>query len=65
MSVVESLLHLGVFVALAALVGIGALAVIERLAGSGRPIVRLVHIAIAAGILVLFVAADLIHDLLA
>jgi len=65
MSVVESLLHLGVFIALAALVGVGAVAVVERLAGTSTPIVKRPHVLIAAAVLVVFIVADVLHDLIA
>ena len=64
-SLFESLLHLGVFVSLAALVGVAAVAAVERLAGASNPLVKPVHVAIAAGLLVLFIAADVLHDLIA
>jgi hypothetical protein len=59
--VVENLLHLALFIGAAGVIGVVAVAVLERLAGSVTPFVRRRHIAAAIGIFVALVAAEELH----
>ncbi|MEX2537804.1 MAG: hypothetical protein WD646_04035 [Actinomycetota bacterium] len=63
-TLVDRALHLVMFVAAAAAIGLGALAVIERLGESSRKAISIRAFAIAAGVTVaLFVTERLYHAL--
>jgi len=61
---IGNLLHLFIFVAGAGVLGVIALAVIERLAEGGTPRIRVPHIAIAVAILAVVIGIEVAFHLL-
>jgi hypothetical protein len=57
----DKLLHLGLFIAALGFVGVGAVAVLERVVGSAAPVVRRVHLGVALAAVTLFAAAERLY----
>lgn len=62
-AILERLLDLALFLALVGVVGIIAVAIVERLTGSGSALIRRRHIVFAFGVLVVFFVAERIYHL--
>jgi formate-dependent nitrite reductase membrane component NrfD len=61
--VLDNLLHLALFIGAIGFVGVVAVAVLERVAGSGNTVIRRTHIVVAVAVLVLLVVAERVYHL--
>jgi len=59
----DTLLHLAIFIASIGVVGVVAVAVVERIAGSGTPVIRRPHLLVALAVLAAAVVAERIYHL--
>ena len=59
----DSLIHLAIFIASVGAVGVVAVAVVERIAGSGTPVIRRRHILVAFAVLAAAVVAERIYHI--
>ena len=59
----DSLLHLAIFVAVVGVVGVVAVAIVERMAGSAAPLIRRRHMLVAAAVLAVAVVAERIYHM--
>ena len=60
---VDKLLHLALFVAALGFVGVGAVAVLERVAETAQPVLRRNHLVVAAVVLAALVIAERVYHL--
>ena len=59
----DSLLHLAIFIAAVGAVGVVAVAVIERVAGSESPLIKRHHVVIAIAVVAAAIVAERIYHL--
>ena len=57
----DELLHLALFIAAIGFVGVGGVALLERVVGSTRPLVKRMHVVVAALVLIAFVVAERVY----
>ncbi len=59
----DSLLHLAIFIASVGALGVVAVAVVERIAGSGTPVIKKRHVFVAFAVLAAAVVAERIYHI--